>query len=135
MKVSTFPKRTLAPALLAIVALAGCGSSNADKVNNAKKSEASAAQIHRKLKQELDLHRYAGTEDNFTVPVGSPDVYAGQSGTECSIDGISAPASSLDQSDPDTLVAPDKSASVKVVAFQGSSQSLCLQTARQALGW
>ena len=122
------------------LALGGCGGSgandsNASKIDKARKSEQSVAQVHKLLVQKLKLHAYAGTNDNFVVPIGGPDVYQGQSGTECSVDSIDVPATSYDSSDPQTLVSPDSKVGISVVAFQGSSESKCLAAAKAALGW
>jgi hypothetical protein len=127
-------------AALAAVALSGCGgggNSNASKINRAKASEARASQIHAKLSGALQLHSYAGVDDSFTLPPGSPDVHQGESGEECDLDLITGDSDAVatNSGDEDVLVSPDKTASVKVGFFQGTPPSDCLDAVRKALGW
>lgn len=133
------PRIVIAVALLSLT-LAACGgssNSNQSKINRAKASEASAQQIHAKLAQALQLHPYAGVQDAFTIPTGSPDVALGQSGEECSIDLIEVgkDAVAAYSGDQDALVSPDQNAVVKVGYFQGTPESDCLMAVRTALGW
>jgi hypothetical protein len=129
-----------AAVLTLVLALDGCGGSaptdsNSSKIRQAQQSEQSVGQIHKLLVEKLSLHRYAGINDNFVVPIGGPDVYQGQSGTECSVDSIDVPATASDSSDPETLVSPDGKVGIVIVAFQGSRESRCLAGAKTALHW
>lgn len=137
------PGRRLVVALSVALLVAGCGgggsshNSNESKINEARKSEASAEQIREKLKKALQLHPYAGVDDAFTLPPGRPDVHLGESGKECSIDLIKVGRDAVQaySSDTNVLVSPDGTAMVKVGTFLGTPKSDCLEAARQALGW
>lgn len=129
------------------VALASCGGnsqstptgtqapSNQTKIEQAQSTRTDAAGIYAKLTARLKLHEYAGVTHAFTVPVGAPDVHAGERGTECSIDNVSA-GPGFDE--PTSLISPDGKMVVDVGAFQseyGDDTAKCLKTAADALGW
>jgi histidine ammonia-lyase len=129
---------------VAAVALAGCGgdsgskgfASNDARINKAQQSEASAETIHAKLERALQLHHYAGVDDAYTVPVGSPDVHQGESGYECNIDGVYiGQQARMQASESNALVSADGNAVVEVGTFQGTPTSVCIKTAKHALGW
>lgn len=137
----------------AIVGAGGCGSSNSGNasaggtpsgsshndavISQAQTSEASVAQLRAKLKARLQLHKYAGVDNAYTLPPGQPDVHLGEPGKECSIDDIVVGKDQAEQysGDDHTLLSPDGNAAVAVDVFQGTPLSDCLQAARDALGW
>ncbi len=126
----------------AVLLLAGGGggspsNSNESKIERARASEASAAQIHAKLERSLQLHSYAGVDDSFTLPPGSPDVHLGKPGEECSIGLIEVGRAAVQaySASSDALVSPDTNAVVKVGYFVDTPESDCLEAVRKALGW
>lgn len=131
-------RATLTAAAVALAGGGACGSSstnpNDSVVARAKGSEATVSQVQAKLASALQLHEYAGVENAFTVPIGSPDVYMGDSGTECSLDIYAGREAQFHAGD-SSLKSPDGQIVVDVGVFQGGWQSECLQAVRTATGW
>src|SRR5579884_2803334 len=80
-KLSAMRSTLLVAFVAAAVAVAGCGggtsshatsnrASNQAKVQQAQRSETSAADVHAKLAAKLHLHYYAGVNDVFDLPSG-----------------------------------------------------------------
>lgn len=124
-------KLTLIILVLTCTTLAACGStiqngSNAAKISHAAATDATAAQVHSKLRLGLGLHSYAGVSDVFTTGATA----------QCDIDTIVAGPDAADYTgDPDTLMSPDGQVAVKVGEFQGTPASACLKAVDTTLGW
>jgi hypothetical protein len=124
--------------------VANASLSNDEKVDSAQEQEQSNANVKQEILsklESLELHEYAGVENSYTVPLGSPDVYMGDEGKgieQCSIDDIAAISedeASLYASEDSTLVSPDEDVIVDVSVFQGSSQAKCMAAVQDALDW
>ena len=118
--------------------------SNDEKVSAVQEQEQSTAEAKQEILSKLKplrLHEYAGVEDSYTVPIGSPDVHLGDEGQgieQCSINdvvAVSAEELSLYASDDSALVSPDENIVVDVDKFSGSSQAKCMAVVQSALGW
>jgi hypothetical protein len=141
-KETSMRPRLVTMLILAPFALGACGGSSHGPAHNdaiisdAKAADASAHEVHAKLARKLQLHEYAGVSDAFTIPPGKRDVRDGESGRECSIDGIFvADSVQAYRGDDATLISPGGDAAVKVTEFRGTPESDCLEIVRKALGW